>query len=195
MQIKRLCVFCGSKKGKKEVFSGMAAKLGNLMAERNIELVYGGGKIGLMGIIADTLLAKGGSVTGVIPDFLKVKEVYHDKINQLIVVQSMHERKKMMAELSDAFVVLPGGYGTLEELSEVISWIQLGLISAPIGILNVDGFFDHLFLQLDVMVEEGFFDATSRELLIQSSDPAVLLEMLNERLAHAPSEKRNLKRS
>ena len=195
MQIKRLCVFCGSKKGNKAIFSELADKLGDLMAGNHIELVYGGGKIGLMGIIADKILSKGGSVIGVIPDFLKVKEVYHDGINQLIIVESMHERKRTMAELSDAFIVMPGGYGTLEELSEVISWIQLGLISAPIGVLNVDGFFDHLFLQLDTMVGEGFFDAASRELLIQSNNPEELLEMLNNRVINTPSERRNLKRS
>src|SRR5688572_2563010 len=151
-----ICVFCGSSTGNKSTYTDSARELGYLMAAQNHTLIYGGGNIGLMGIIADSVLEKSGRVIGVIPDFLMQKEVGHKGLTELEIVNSMHERKKRMADLSDAFIAMPGGWGTLDELAEILTWRQLGLINQPIGLLNVNNFFDSLIAQMSHMVKEGF---------------------------------------
>lgn len=151
-----VCVFCGSSLGDITIYKEVAQDLGNRLAHADHTLVYGGGRIGLMGTLADSVLANNGSVIGVIPEFLLKKEVAHLNITRLEVVQSMHERKKRMADLSDAFVALPGGWGTLDELAEILTWTQLKLIDKPVFILNIEGFFDHLVAQMKRMTESGF---------------------------------------
>ncbi|GAA0891725.1 hypothetical protein GCM10009122_14040 [Fulvivirga kasyanovii] len=149
------------------------------MAKKNKTLIYGGGKVGLMGAIADAVMDNGGNVVGVIPDFLMKKEVGHLGLSELLVVRSMHERKQKMAELADGFVAMPGGFGTLEELGEILTWVQLGLIKKPVGLLNVNGFYDHLLLQMDHMVKQGFLKPQNRKLVInitQAEDVLPLLE-------------------
>lgn len=150
----RICVYCGSSKGP-ESFQRLAAELGSEMARRGIGLVYGGGDVGLMGITADAVLAGGGEAIGVIPEAMIPLEVAHQGLNELIVVDSMHTRKFRMAELSDAFIALPGGFGTLDEIFEILSWNQLGYLSKPAIFLDVDGFWDSMFAQIDVMSGAG----------------------------------------
>jgi uncharacterized protein (TIGR00730 family) len=145
-----------------------------------LTLVFGGGKVGLMGVVADEVLRNSGKVIGVIPQFLYKREVGHDGITQLEIVQSMHERKKRMAELSDAFVALPGGWGTLEELAEILTWKQLGLITQPVGILNVAGFFDPLLSQFSAMIELGFLAAANRDRLVVENDAEKLITALQK---------------
>lgn len=178
--MKRICVFCGSSKGKNNIYVDYARELGILLAREKIELIYGGGSVGLMGEMADAMLELGGIVTGVIPQFLYDWEVGHDGITNLIIVHSMHERKRRMAEMSDAFIALPGGFGTLEELGEILTWKQLRLIQKPVGVLNVNGFYDRLIQQMDHMVSEGFLKKSNRELLVESDNPADLLEKLGK---------------
>jgi uncharacterized protein (TIGR00730 family) len=162
-----LCVFCGSGTGHNPVYAEAAHTLGKLMAQQQSTLIYGGGNIGLMGIVADQVMLDGGQVIGVIPDFLMQKEVGHKGLTQLEVVGSMHERKRRMADLADAFVALPGGWGTLDELAEILTWRQLGLINAPIAVLNTNHYFDNLLKQMEVMVNEGFLSAQNfTELLV-----------------------------
>ncbi len=151
-----ICVFCGSSPGHNPVYAAAAKELGNLIGQGNHTLVYGGGNIGLMGIVADATLEKHGKVIGVIPKFLMDKEVGHLGLTSLEIVTSMHERKKRMADLSDAFIAIPGGWGTLEEIAEILTWKQLGLVSQPVAVLNVNGFFDPLLQQMNAMVDEGF---------------------------------------
>lgn len=151
-----VCVFCGSSIGDLPVYKEVAQDLGKRLAQADHTLVYGGGKIGLMGVLADSVLSNNGQVIGVIPEFLLKKEVAHLNVTKLEVVQSMHERKKRMAELSDAFVALPGGWGTLDELAEILTWTQLKLIDKPVFVLNTEGFFDHLVAQMTRMTESGF---------------------------------------
>jgi uncharacterized protein (TIGR00730 family) len=151
-----VCVFCGSSFGVNPVYAETAKTLGVLLAKQQMRLIYGGGNVGLMGVVADSVMAEGGEVIGVIPDFLLKREVGHRGITRLEVVESMHQRKKRMADLADAFIALPGGWGTLEELSEVLTWRQLGLVQQPVAILNVNNFFDPLLGQLSKMVQEGF---------------------------------------
>jgi uncharacterized protein (TIGR00730 family) len=151
-----ICVFCGSSMGAGTRYVETARELGSAIATRKHRLIYGGGNVGLMGIIADTVLEKNGEVIGVIPDFLVKREVGHSGLTRLEIVNTMHERKKRMADLSDAFVAIPGGIGTLDELAEILTWKQLGLIHQPIAILNVYNFFDPLISQLTHMVQEGF---------------------------------------
>lgn len=176
-----ICVFCGSRPGKNPLYLQAAEYLGHIMAAEGIGLVYGGATSGLMGAIADSVLEKGGKVTGVLPEFLSNKEIAHKQITELILVPTMHERKLLMYEKSFAFIALPGGIGTLEELVEVTSWNQLGVLSKPIGLLNVNGFFDSLLAQLDYMVEEGFLDSQTRDWIEVSSDPDELLERILKR--------------
>ncbi|MFN5170176.1 MAG: TIGR00730 family Rossman fold protein [Cyclobacteriaceae bacterium] len=171
-----LCVFCGSRTGVHPEFEQAALTLGSLMARNNITLVYGGGNIGLMGVLADTVLKEGGRVIGVIPDFLMQREVGHRGVTQLEIVGSMHERKRRMADLSDAFVALPGGWGTLDELAEILTWKQLGLVSAPVGLLNTRNFFTPLLTQMSDMVTGGFLDAASLQSLSVETDEQKLLE-------------------
>lgn len=173
-----ICVFCGSSTGNNTVYADSARALGFLMASQNHTLVYGGGNIGLMGIVADAVLEKKGRVIGVIPDFLMQKEVGHKGLTELEIVNSMHERKKRMADLSDAFIAMPGGWGTLDETAEILTWKQLELIHQPIGILNVNGFFDTLLQQMTLMVNEGFLKPANLESVKVSHTPDQLLSQL-----------------
>ncbi len=176
--IRRLCVFCGSSTGEDHAIRRTTADLGRLLVAEGIELVYGGGAVGLMGLVADTVLDGGGTVVGVIPLNLFEKEVAHPGCTELVEVDSMHQRKALMYQRSDAFAALPGGFGTLEELAEILTWSQLGLQPKPIGVLNVGGFFDPLLAQLDRMVEVGFLKPSNRALLVSRDTPDALLEAL-----------------
>lgn len=171
----KICVFCGSSPGVRPAYADMAAEMGRTLAAMEIELVYGGGKVGLMGIIARTVMECGGRVTGVIPIALKEKEVAYDGLDEMHVVGSMHERKALMAELSDGFVAMPGGIGTIEEIVEVLTWLQLGIHNKPCGLLNTEGYYDKLLEFLDHMVAEGFIRQESREMVLVDTDPADLL--------------------
>jgi len=173
-----ICVFCGSASGNHPVYSEVAQELGALLGFNNHTLVYGGGNIGLMGIVADSTLQAGGKVIGAIPDFLVKREVAHSQLTELIVVDSMHERKKKMADISDAFIAMAGGWGTLDELAEILTWRQLGLINQPIGILNTKEFFTPLLQSMTKMVEEGFLRKDNLGLLHVSESPKNLLTML-----------------
>lgn len=175
----RLCVYCGSSPGTGDRYVAAARAFGNLLVQQEIGLVYGGAKQGIMGAIANTVLQGGGSVTGVIPHALHGKEVAHTGLTELHVVDSMHERKSLMAVLSDGFVAMPGGYGTLEEIIEVITWGQLGFHDKPCGILNVDGYFDHLLAFLDHSEAEGFLRAQHRSMLLVAGTPLGLLEQFS----------------
>jgi len=170
-----LCVFCGSSLGHSPVYEAAAKELGERMAAQGHTLVYGGGNVGLMGVIADAVMQNGGEVVGVIPDFLLQREVGHRGLTQLEVVNSMHERKKRMADLSDGFVALPGGWGTLDELAEILTWRQLGIISQPIGLLNTAAFFDSLLDQMHKMVDAGFLQAANLDFLRVEHTPEKLL--------------------
>jgi len=172
---RRLCVFCGSAKGKRPEYADTAVVMGRLLAERGIGLVYGGGNIGLMGLLADACLRAGGEVTGVIPEALMKKEVGHLALTRLEVVDSMHTRKARMAELSDGFVALPGGFGTFEELCEVLTWGQLGFHEKPVGLVNVVDYFGPLIALCDRAVEDGFMRPEHRELLQAADTPAAVL--------------------
>ncbi|MEJ2421981.1 MAG: TIGR00730 family Rossman fold protein [Acidobacteriota bacterium] len=174
----RVCVFCGSSRGFGPVYAGAAEQLGRSLGERGIGLVYGGGHIGLMGVAADAALAAGGEVIGVIPQALLDRELGHRGLTELRVVQTMHERKALMNRLCEAFIALPGGYGTLDELCEALTWAQLGIHQKPCILLNVEGFFDQLLALFDHQVEEGFLAAEHRRLLRVERDPSALAESL-----------------
>ncbi len=191
-ELKSILVYCGANSGNDSGYRESAITLGKLLAERKIKLVYGGGSIGLMGIIADTVLAAGGEVIGVIPEFLNIKEVGHTGCTELHEVKSMHERKALMEKLCDGVIVLPGGYGTLDEVFEMLTWSQLGLHRKPIGILNVNGYYHHLIAQLDHMVKEGFLNANNRQLLLEDQTPLALLEKM--RVFNVPVEAKWLTR-
>ena len=171
-----VCVFCGSNFGARETYAEAAAQVGRIIAGRRLGLVYGGSKVGLMGIVADAALAAGGRVVGVIPDALVALEVAHAGLTELHKVGSMHERKKLMADLSDAFIALPGGAGTLEELFEIWTWAQLGHHKKPVGILNIDGFFDNLLAFLDHQADERFMRQEHRDMLLVGAEPERLLD-------------------
>lgn len=173
-----VCVFCGSSTGKDAIFADIASETGKLLARSGHSIVYGGGNIGLMGIIADAALAHGGKVIGVIPDFLMQREVGHRGLTQLVIVNSMHERKKRMADLADVFIALPGGWGTLDELAEILTWRQLGLIRQPIGLLNIDSFFTPLVEQMKIMSEKGFLNTANLNLLTVENSVSKLLTAL-----------------
>lgn len=173
-----VCVFCGSSSGKNGIYADTARELGSLLASNGHTLVYGGGNIGLMGILADTVLAQSGKVIGIIPDFLLQKEVGHQNLTQLEVVSSMHERKRRMADLAEAFIVIPGGWGTLDETAEILTWHQLGLIQQPIGIVNVAGFFDFLIAQMNQMVAEGFLRSENMDFIKVDKSPEKVLRQL-----------------
>src|SRR5688572_10361028 len=170
-----LCVFCGSSIGHNTAYADAARELGRTIAQQTHSLVYGGGNVGLMGIIADSVLEHQGEVIGVIPDFLLQREVGHRGVSRLEVVGSMHERKKRMADLSHAFIAMPGGWGTLDELAEILTWKQLGIINQPIALLNTNSFFEPLLAQMKLMVTDGFLRPGNLEELIVHSDPAMLL--------------------
>jgi uncharacterized protein (TIGR00730 family) len=176
--MRRLCVFCGSSVGNQRAYSAAAEALGVVLAQRRIELVYGGGKVGLMGVIADAVMANRGTVTGVIPQSLADREVAHAGITQLHVVDSMHTRKAMMADLSDGFVAMPGGVGTFEEFFEAVTWTQLGLHRKPCGLLNVDNFYTPLAAFIDQAAAEGFIKPIHRAAIVVDSDPGRLLDTL-----------------
>ncbi|HEX9888587.1 MAG TPA: TIGR00730 family Rossman fold protein [Nitriliruptorales bacterium] len=180
IELRRVCVFCGSSPGGDPAYAVVARDLGRALAAAGIGLVYGGGTIGLMGVLADAVLEGGGEVTGVIPDHLKRREIDHPGVQDLRVVQTMHERKALMHDLSDAFVALPGGLGTMEELFEIWTWLQLGLHAKPIGLLQVAGYFDGLLGFLDHAVEEGFVQLGIRRLLVDDTDPDDLLARLED---------------
>ncbi|EPG74567.1 TIGR00730 family protein [Leptospira fainei serovar Hurstbridge str. BUT 6] len=177
-----ICVFCGSRPGTDPKYLQAAEFVGHLLVSEGLDLVYGGATSGLMGTVADSVLEKGGKVIGVLPEFLSSKEIAHKKITELILVPTMHERKLLMYEKSVAFIALPGGIGTLEELVEVTSWNQLGVLSKPLGLLDVNGFFQPLLKQLDHMVLEGFLDSETRDGIEIHSDPDVLLERILKRI-------------
>jgi uncharacterized protein (TIGR00730 family) len=173
-----ICIFCGSSAGRNTAYKGAAVKLGQLLAEKKLNLVYGGGNIGLMGEIAQSVIKAGGKAIGVIPQFLVEKELVYTNLTKIHVVDSMHERKAMMVELADAFIAMPGGFGTLEETVEVLTWAQLGLHRKPIGLLNIDGYYDYLNDFFEHMVAEGFLMREYKEMLLIRNDPAAMLASL-----------------
>lgn len=173
--MRRICVYCGSNTGTRPDYAEAARSLAEVLVRHDLELVYGGAANGIMGVIADTVLENGGNAHGVIPKLLEEKEIAHSGLTQLHVVASMHERKSMMAELSDGFIALPGGFGTLEEIIEILTWGQLRFHDKPCGVLNVSSYFDHLLAYLDHAVQEGFLRAENRQMLLQDTDPAGLI--------------------
>lgn len=179
-RLKRICVFCGSSLGVRPAYKQAAKRLGELLAERRIGVVFGGGSIGLMGALADAALAKGGEVIGVIPESLVRREIGHGGVTKLHVVETMHQRKALMADLSDAFIALPGGYGTLEELCEAITWSQLGIQQKPCGLLNIEKYWDGLLAVLDHAVDEGFVQPENSQLVLVAQTPERMLERLSE---------------
>ncbi|MFN0198662.1 MAG: TIGR00730 family Rossman fold protein [Planctomycetaceae bacterium] len=180
--MKRICVYCGSQVGKDPIYRQGAAELGRLMVQHGIGMVYGGGSIGLMGVIADAMLAEGGEVIGVIPDALATKELVHPGVKDMRHVRTMHDRKALMSQLADAFIALPGGYGTFEELLEAITWNQLGLQRKNIGLLNIGGYFDPLVRFVDHAVQEGFIKKSQRELFLVEERPELMLERLQSHI-------------
>lgn len=178
--MKSICVYCGSNFNGDPILRTAIEGLAQALTDQNIVLVYGGGSVGVMGVIADEVLKRDGKVTGVIPQFLLDKEVGHRSLTQMIVTENMHERKQTMADLSDGFIVLPGGFGTLEEFFEVLTWLQLGLHGKAIGVLNVGGFYDPLFAQMDVMVQHRFLKQANRDLVFNESDPFVLIDKMSK---------------
>jgi uncharacterized protein (TIGR00730 family) len=178
--LRRICVFCGSSSGTRQAYQAAAQVFGRLLCQRGIELVYGGGNVGLMGTLANACLNEGGRVIGVIPQALADKELAHTGLTELRVVNSMHERKSVMADLSDAFVSLPGGFGTWEEFLEVLTWSQLGIQRKACAVLNVDGYYDPLLAMADKAVSEGFLRNVHRDMLLADTDPGRLLDRLSE---------------
>jgi uncharacterized protein (TIGR00730 family) len=179
MKIERICVYCGSSPGKNPAYSQAAEKLASALCERNIGLVYGGAAVGVMGAVADAVLEAGGRTIGVIPKSLAVKEVAHNGLDELHVVASMHERKAMMAELADGFIALPGGWGTLEEIFEILTWAQLGFHDKPCGLLNIDGYYDGLIGFLENSFTEHFVNELYRPMLMTANDPQSLLDQFS----------------
>ena len=175
--IKSICVYCGSSKGNDPSFEQAAYELGKELARRKKRLVYGGAKVGLMGAVAKGVLDNEGEVLGVIPKFLDHIEISNDQVTELIITQTMHERKTIMADKSDAFIALPGGMGTLEEIAEILTWAQLGLVGAPVGFLNIDGYFDHLLEQFRVMHRKGLLKPEHLNLFVSAPTPK---EIVNE---------------
>ena len=181
--MKSVTVFCGSSAGSDDIYRSEAERLGKALAEQSLKLIYGGAKVGLMGVVANAVLEAGGEVIGVLPRFLRSKEIAHDGLTDLILVESMHDRKTKMHQLSDGVIALPGGYGTLEELFEMLTWAQLGLHKNPIGLLNVNGYFDALIVLVQNMVDKGFLKTVNQKMLLSSSDIAVLLQVMNDYVA------------
>lgn len=176
--MKSITVFCGSSFGTDDIFREQAFLLGETLAKQHIQLIYGGADTGLMGAVADGTLNAGGKVTGILPHFLQSKEIAHKNLTELIIVETMHERKTKMNDLCDGVIVLPGGYGTLEEFFEMITWAQLGLHKKPIGILNIDGFYDDLIKLVQTMVDKGFLKLVNRDMLLISGSIDELLEKM-----------------
>lgn len=177
--MKSICVFCGANFNGDPALKQAIEQLAEVMVGRNITLVFGGGKVGVMGLMADAVLSRGGKAIGIIPQFLMDKEVGHTGLTDLHIVENMHQRKQMMNDLSEGIITLPGGWGTLEEFFEVLTWLQLGLHNHPIGLLNVNGFYDLLLKQMDVMVEQRFLKPTNRELILTSGDPIELVNLMD----------------
>jgi uncharacterized protein (TIGR00730 family) len=185
-QIQRLCVFCGSSSGTRPVYAEAAAQLGGDLAKSKIALVFGGGRVGLMGILADSVLAAGGKAIGVMPRALVEKEIAHTSLTELHVVESMHQRKSLMADLADAFLLLPGGFGSWEEFCEVLTWLQLGIHRKPCAILNVAGYYNGLLSLADHALAEGFLQPTHHRMVIVADHPQAALSQLTS--ASIPSE-------
>jgi uncharacterized protein (TIGR00730 family) len=181
--MKRITVFCGSSFGTEEIYKDQATLLGQTLAKQNIELVYGGANLGLMGAVADGILNEGGKAIGVLPNFLRSKEIAHLGLTELILVESMHERKTKMNELCDGVIALPGGFGTLEELFEMLTWAQLGLHKKPIAILNINCFYDSLIDLTKVMVEKGLLKDVNQQMLLVSDNIDDLLEQMKNYVA------------
>jgi uncharacterized protein (TIGR00730 family) len=183
--MKRICVYCGSSPGSHPAYLKGARDLGNALVNRGLGLVYGGARIGIMGCIADTVLAGGGEVIGVIPKALADREIFHTGLSRLEIVTTMHQRKTLMADRSDGFIALPGGLGTLEEIFEALTWAQLGFHNKPCGLLNIQGYYDHLAAFLDHAMDQGFVTDDSRSMLMAQTDPGQLLD----RFAGYPASK------
>lgn len=177
--MKSICVFCGANFNGDQNLKQAVELLAEEMVSRDMALIFGGGKVGVMGLMADAVLQRGGKAIGVIPNFLMDKEVGHTGLTEMHVVENMHQRKQLMNDLSDGILTLPGGFGTLEEFFEVLTWLQLGLHNKPIGVLNVNGFYDFLLKQMDVMVEQRFLKPTNRQLVLTSADPKELVTMMS----------------
>lgn len=178
--MKAITVFCGSSFGSLKIFEEQAYLLGKKLAERNIDLIYGGANVGLMGAVANGAVENKGKVIGVLPNFLKGKEIAHEHLSELIIVETMHERKTKMNELSDGVITMPGGYGTLEEFFEMLTWAQLGLHKKPIAILNIDGFYDELLSLVQTMVDKGFLKEINQQMLLVSDNIEELLNKMAE---------------
>ena len=174
--MKKIAIYCGSSAGPDAAYRSQAEKLGTYLAKNNLHIIFGGGKVGMMGILADAALEAGGKVTGVIPGFLHVKEVAHAGLSELITVETMHQRKSLIEQMCDAAIALPGGFGTLDELFEMLTWGQLGLHDKPVGILNINGFFDPILAAMDRMVEDGFLKDVNRDMVLVSQQVEELLE-------------------
>jgi len=179
-KMKAISVFCGSNFDGNPVLLKAVNDLADAMVEKEISLVFGGGRVGVMGLIADAVLKRGGIAIGVIPQFLMDKEVGHTGLTELIITENMHQRKQKMADLSDGVITLPGGFGTMEEFFEVLTWLQLGIHGNPIGLLNVDGFYNPLLLQIDHMVEKKFLKPLNRDLVLSDPDPKTLIERMEK---------------
>ena len=176
--MKKIAIYCGSSAGPNELYRTQAAQLGKYLAENDIHVIFGGGKVGIMGILADAALEAGGKVTGVIPGFLHVKEVAHSGLTELITVETMHQRKALIERMCDAAIALPGGFGTLDELFEMLTWGQLGLHDKAVGILNTNGFYDQILAAIDRMVSEGFLKDLNRDMLLVSEQIEELVECM-----------------
>jgi uncharacterized protein (TIGR00730 family) len=174
--MKRICVYCGSNPGADPAFCEAGRALGGLLAERGLGLVYGGASVGVMGAVADGVLARGGAAIGVLPHFFATKEVAHDGLDELIIVDSMHERKALMAELSDGFIALPGGWGTIEEIFEMLTWAQLGHHQKPCGLLNVNSYYNELFVFLEKAIQQRFVKEAYRPMMMMDASPERLLD-------------------
>ncbi len=185
--MKAISVFCGSNFNGNPVLLKAVHDLADVMVEKKISLVFGGGRVGVMGLIADAVLERGGIAIGVIPKFLMDKEVGHTGLTELIITENMHQRKQKMADLSDGVITLPGGFGTMEEFFEVLTWLQLGIHGNPIGLLNVDGFYNPLLMQIDLMVENKFLKPLNRDLVIAENEPKILIERM-EKFDSKPDE-------
>ena len=178
--MKSISIFCGANYNGDPVLKEAIELLAEVMVNKNITLVFGGGKVGVMGLIADAVLSRGGKAVGVIPGFLMDKEVGHTGLTEMHVVETMHQRKQLMNDLSQGVIMLPGGFGTLEEFFEVLTWLQLGLHRHPVGVLNVNGFYDNLLKQMDVMVDQRFLKPANRQLVITSADAIELVDLMEQ---------------
>jgi len=183
--MKRIAVFCGSSSGSNGIYSEQAKIVGETLAKKGIKLIYGGGKVGLMGVLANAALEAGGHVTGVIPGFLHIREVAHDTLSEMISVETMHQRKALIHDMSDGAFALPGGFGTLDELFEMLTWGQLGLHQKPVGVLNINGYFSSILNAIEAMVSEGFLKDINRDMVLVSED---INDLLSKMMAYQAPE-------